>query len=85
MEYIVTYALFTGMLNRYENTLDPIFHVQMRALQTALNKILQDRAEQDQIPATNAHMSRIEAHDEYFYNHFNEAREALKKDLARQY
>src|SRR5574343_141525 len=43
MEYIMTYGLFLGMLNRYENTLDPVFAVQMKALEATLTKILDDR------------------------------------------
>ena len=60
----MTYGLFIGILNRYEYSMDPIFAAQMRALEIALEKTIEQRTDPGYLPAPNE--SRLSAFDEYF-------------------
>jgi hypothetical protein len=42
-EYFLTYVLFTYMLNRLESSMDPLFVIQMQALNNTLDDIIQER------------------------------------------
>lgn len=44
-EYVLTYLLYVYLLNRLEASLDPLFIVQMNALQKTLDNIIQERCQ----------------------------------------
>ena len=43
IEFVLTYMLFTGMLNRLEATMDPLFILQMKELDKSIDHLIQER------------------------------------------
>jgi hypothetical protein len=68
IESQMTYGLFLGILDRYEFSMDPIFAAQMRALEIALEKTIEQRTDPGYLPAPDE--SRIKAFDDYFMTTF---------------